>query len=265
MVGREFVPNEDMGEWIDPRRRARRDVARRHERDRVQAARGAEAASKGSRRSSRRSACRRTRLADPHPLPLPGAADRRAQAHAGADHHRDAAAARGASELPAEHQLAHGAGSGEGTGGFAISANILGPDLDQIADYSKKALEPRRRSCRASPRSKIGAQRLEPRNPRRRRSQARRRSRRADGDDWQHAAARGVGRRRDLVLQGRAGAVPGQDPRAREPAAATSSEIGRLTVPVGDRAGADRQHRAARARARPDARCSGPIGSSPSS
>ncbi len=31
-------------------------------------------------------------------------------------------------------------GSGEGTGGFAISANILGPDLDQIADYSKRAV-----------------------------------------------------------------------------------------------------------------------------
>jgi HAE1 family hydrophobic/amphiphilic exporter-1 len=31
-------------------------------------------------------------------------------------------------------------GSGEGTGGFAISANILGPDLQQIADYSKRAL-----------------------------------------------------------------------------------------------------------------------------
>jgi len=31
-------------------------------------------------------------------------------------------------------------GSGEGTGGFAISANILGPDLAQIAEYSKKAL-----------------------------------------------------------------------------------------------------------------------------
>jgi HAE1 family hydrophobic/amphiphilic exporter-1 len=31
-------------------------------------------------------------------------------------------------------------GSGEGTGGFAIAANILGPDLDQIAEYSKKAL-----------------------------------------------------------------------------------------------------------------------------
>jgi HAE1 family hydrophobic/amphiphilic exporter-1 len=31
-------------------------------------------------------------------------------------------------------------GSGEGTGGFAISANILGPDLDQIAGYAKQAL-----------------------------------------------------------------------------------------------------------------------------
>jgi hydrophobe/amphiphile efflux-1 (HAE1) family protein len=32
-------------------------------------------------------------------------------------------------------------GSGEGQGGFAISANILGPDLKQLADYSLKALE----------------------------------------------------------------------------------------------------------------------------
>ena len=31
-------------------------------------------------------------------------------------------------------------GSGEGAGGFAISANILGPDLDQLADFSMKAL-----------------------------------------------------------------------------------------------------------------------------
>ena len=31
-------------------------------------------------------------------------------------------------------------GSGEGTGGFAIAANILGPDLNQIVEYSKKAL-----------------------------------------------------------------------------------------------------------------------------
>jgi HAE1 family hydrophobic/amphiphilic exporter-1 len=32
-------------------------------------------------------------------------------------------------------------GSGEGTGGFAISANILGPDLRQIADYAKRAVD----------------------------------------------------------------------------------------------------------------------------
>jgi len=31
-------------------------------------------------------------------------------------------------------------GSGEGTGGYAISANLLGPDLDQLADYSLRAL-----------------------------------------------------------------------------------------------------------------------------
>jgi HAE1 family hydrophobic/amphiphilic exporter-1 len=31
-------------------------------------------------------------------------------------------------------------GSGEGVGGYAISANMLGPDLDQLADYSMKML-----------------------------------------------------------------------------------------------------------------------------
>jgi HAE1 family hydrophobic/amphiphilic exporter-1 len=31
-------------------------------------------------------------------------------------------------------------GSGEGAGGFAIAANILGPDLGEIVDYSKRAL-----------------------------------------------------------------------------------------------------------------------------
>src|SRR5216684_1110652 len=34
----------------------------------------------------------------------------------------------------------HALGSGEGTGGYPISANLLGPDLDQLADYSMKAL-----------------------------------------------------------------------------------------------------------------------------
>src|SRR4029450_11728856 len=32
-------------------------------------------------------------------------------------------------------------GSGEGQAGFPISVNILGPDLGQIAEYSKRGLE----------------------------------------------------------------------------------------------------------------------------
>src|SRR6266540_284902 len=45
-------------------------------------------------------------------------------------------------------------GSGEGQGGFAISANILGPDLQQLADYALRAL------VAAQPISASGWQRL---------------------------------------------------------------------------------------------------------
>src|SRR5260221_246981 len=38
-------------------------------------------------------------------------------------------------------------GSGEGAGGYAISANILGPDLKQLTDYSMKALEMAQRTA----------------------------------------------------------------------------------------------------------------------
>ena len=41
-------------------------------------------------------------------------------------------------------------GGGEGQGGFAVSANILGPDLGQLSGYALKALE-RRSAFRASP------------------------------------------------------------------------------------------------------------------
>ena len=40
-------------------------------------------------------------------------------------------------------------GSGEGTGGFAISANILGPDLERDRRRTRHARSRRRRSCRA--------------------------------------------------------------------------------------------------------------------
>src|SRR5262249_57127510 len=37
-------------------------------------------------------------------------------------------------------------GSGEGQGGFAISANILGPDLPELSSYAFKALEAAQRT-----------------------------------------------------------------------------------------------------------------------
>ena len=141
-------------------------------------------------------------------------------------------------------------GSGEGTGGFAIAANILGPDLhadrrllEADAAGGAEAAEPGRRQDHA--------ERLESGDSRRGRSEARRRSRRPDGDHRQHAAARGGRRRRDLVLQGRAGAVPGQDPRAREPAARRRGDRPPDRA-VRHRPGAHRQHRHHRARPRAD-------------
>src|SRR5262249_47378774 len=38
-------------------------------------------------------------------------------------------------------------GSGEGAGGYPIQANILGPDLKQLTDYSLKALEAAQRTA----------------------------------------------------------------------------------------------------------------------
>ena len=206
------------GRVDDPPGRARRHVARGDERDRLQAAGGAGAASKAWRRSSRRLACRRNLSSPTHihflcqALPLDERKNTQAQIITEM-RRRLAAHPSYRPSITSRNAL----GSGEGTGGFAIAANILGPDLEQIADYSKRALA-RGAELPSLTEPKITLNVSNPGDPRRRRPQARRRPRRADGDHRQHAAARGVGRRRDLVLQGRAGAVPGQDPRAREPA-----------------------------------------------
>jgi multidrug efflux pump subunit AcrB len=56
------------------------------------------------------------------------------------DHRRDAAPPRGIPGIPAHITSLNALGSGEGVGGFAIAANILGPDLQQIAEYSTRAL-----------------------------------------------------------------------------------------------------------------------------
>ena len=110
MVGREFVPNEDMGEWIihvDAPEGTSLEGTSEIAFNLVNELSGIEGVA-DIEPSVGVSA--QPEFADAHPLPLPGAATRAAQAHAGANHYRDAQAARGASKLPAEHQLAHRAG-----------------------------------------------------------------------------------------------------------------------------------------------------------
>ena len=105
MVGREFVPDEDMGEWtihIDaPEGTSLEGTSEMA----FKLLEGAAGHRRRARRSSRRSASRR-RGPHAHPFPRAGAAARRAQGHAGADDRRDAAAAADASRLPAEHHVA---------------------------------------------------------------------------------------------------------------------------------------------------------------
>ena len=142
-------------------------------------------------------------------------------------------------------------GGGE-SGGFPISATLLGPDLDVLGDYSLQALDKAQKlPSLADPKVSLNIA-----NPEIRVAVDRRRA--ADlgvrmqtvGDALRLDGGR---RRRDLELPRGRGAVSGEDACAREPA----------RRPRGDRqahgrrrrerrAGAHRQHRAARARPRPE-------------
>ena len=240
------------GRMDGPRRRARGHVARGHDRDRVQAAEGAAGHRRRRATSSRRSASRAwppSSSTHIHFLcqALPIEERKNTQAEIITEMRRRLAAHPGyRPSITSRNAL----GSGEGPGGSRS------PRISSDPTCTDRRLFEARARCGAERpehhRSQDQPQRLQSRGPCRRRSQARRRSRRAHGDDWQHASAGGLGRRSDLLLQGRAGAVSGQDARAREPTAATSRQIGRLTVPSRDRSRPHRQHRAARARPRTD-------------
>ena len=201
MVGREFAPDEDLGEWTihmdapegtslegsqemafkllkevagDPRRRQHR-------------------AARQPRRQRRRRR-RRRQQRDARALQRAGAADRRAQADAGADDGRDASAAGEVSGLPPEPHLTQRVGQRGRGGRLRISLNVLGPDLPQLADYSLRVLGAAQKTpSLADPKLSLSVSNPEihvavDRAPRRR-------SRRPDGDHRQHAPAGGVGRR----------------------------------------------------------------------
>ncbi len=106
MVGREFVPNEDMGEWTIHLDAPEGTSLAGNDRSGLPAGQGVERYRRGR---ADRTLDRRVRgggFADAHPFSVSGAPARCAQAHAGPDHHGNAAPAGGTSELPAVHHLA---------------------------------------------------------------------------------------------------------------------------------------------------------------
>ena len=142
MVGREFVPNEDMGEWtVHADAPEGTSLVRDRQTWRFGCS-GRSAASKGvadiepSVGVSGLGASSSTHI---HFLCQAKPIDERTntQAEIITEMRRRLAAHPGyRPSITSRNAL----GSGEGTGGFAISANILGPDLGQIVDYSKRAL-----------------------------------------------------------------------------------------------------------------------------
>ena len=189
----------------------------------------------------------------PHPFPLPGAADRRAQDHAGRDHRpRCGGVWRRIPATGRSITSRNALGGGEGTAAFAIAGEPARARPRAAGRLLAAGCSTTAQKLPSLADAKIDAEHREPRDPRGRRSPARGRPRRADGDRRQHAAADGGRRRRDFVLQGRAASSIRSRSACSRTSGATSRTIGKLTVPSAQRAGAHRQHRAPRARPRAD-------------
>ena len=140
MVGREFVPNEDMGEWIvhlDAPEGTSLEGSAEIGFKLVRAMQGIEgiAAIEPSIGVSGGSGASTHVHLMCQALPLDQRKSTQAQM-INEMRKRLAAFPAYRPSITARNAL----GSGEGTGGFAISANILGPDLPQIAEYSTRAL-----------------------------------------------------------------------------------------------------------------------------
>ena len=166
MVGRDFVPNEDMGEWTVHVDAPEGTSLEGTQRDRVRSCvkelqrhRGRRAAS--SRRSASAAAGRR------HAHPLSSA--RRCRSRSGrspqdADDHRDAAAAGGASRPTSRPSpRATRSAAARAPAASPISANLLGPDLTELAELLAAARWPQAQKMPSLADAKTELQRLESR------------------------------------------------------------------------------------------------------
>ena len=159
MVGREFVPDEDMGEWTihmdapegtslegsqEMAFKLLKEVqgiegVARHRADRQSGGSGVIGGGGGSNVTHIHFLVQALPLEERKETP-------------GADDRRDAQAAGDASRRTGRASPSRNAlGSGEGAGGFAISANILGPDLDAAVRLLAAGAGGGAADCRAWP------------------------------------------------------------------------------------------------------------------
>ena len=239
MVGREFVPNEDMGEWIvhlDAPEGTSLEGSTEIAFKLLKAISGIEGVAHIEPSIGVSGGWR----VHAHSSDLSGGAARPAQEHAGRDHRRDARRPRGVPRYRPSITARNALGSGEGTGGFAISANILGPDLNADrrvfeAGARRGAEDPSLTDARSTSACRI------PRFTSRSIASAPPIS--ACG--WRPSATRCGSRcpaTTDLVLQGGGRAVSGQDARARRAAPRHRGDRPADSA-VGHRSRAHRQHR----------------------
>ena len=141
MVGREFVPNEDMGEWIVHVDAPEGTSLRRHERDCLQPG---ERTQRHRRRRRYRAVCRR--VGEPELARRTSISSARRCRPTSARTRRRKSLPKCASVLRRIQVIDRASARGrhwaaaKATSRFRSHCQLLGPDLDQIAEYSKRAL-----------------------------------------------------------------------------------------------------------------------------
>ena len=246
MVGRSFLPNEDMGEFQLVIDTPEGHVAPGHGED------GARADAAAARRAGHRARdADDLRARQPLAHLHPAEAVRRAEGHAGA----------GRGRRPQASWLAHPGykptivmrtpiGGGE-TASYPIQVNLMGPDLRQLSGYALSMLK----DVQAMPFISDSKAVVNLSNPELRVAVDRQRAADLGVRDRRpgaRAPADGQRRGRDFELSREGGALSGDDPRARGPALRHARDRRADGAVHARRAGAGGQRRHARARLRAD-------------